>query len=98
MTNRYANHPGRNGFSRDQLILKLHDFFMAYGELPTTRDCDKGVGGLASTKAYTREFGSLGHALYEAGMSSEPSPERQKKDFSEPVHQIRSKTGIRGHL
>jgi hypothetical protein len=99
MTDRYARHPGRAGFSEEQLIELLKDLWRE-GINPSTRDCDAGNHGLPSRKVFARLFGSLDAAKEKAGVpviSSQTSTKTHKNTASRKSDHFPTKV-VRGHL
>lgn len=92
---RYSRHPGRAGFTREQLIDMLQDLWASKGINPTTRDCDRGAHGLPSRKVFSRLFGSLDAAKAEAGLpvGEAPAPKPSGKTSKAKVNKV-----ARGHL
>lgn len=92
---RYSRHPGRAGFTREQLVEMLQDLWVSKGINPSTRDCDRGAHGLPSRKVFSRLFGSLDDAKAEAGLPTGgvPAPKREATAEKAKVNKV-----ARGHL
>jgi hypothetical protein len=95
---RYSRHPGRAGFTKEQLVELLKRLWEEQGINPSTRDCDAGNYDLPSRKVFARLFGSLDAAKKEAGLPvlNTVPPKTVKQKAKQPA--ARRNKVARGHL